>query len=165
MTTIEGWCDVDNCPTLICNGPHHEHVCNGGDRVTMHVNNGPCGLCGFKLADATPPPAIPDEDHTWDIIEEAYSKADGITVLGWADDMVLDAVKDRTMRVEFGVRSFPDSPCGHEDQVLVIAIRVPHPDEKSLAEIILGCDCCDLDGTHRHTDQCVHPCCPGWDMG
>lgn len=108
-------------------------------------------------------PAIPDEDRTWNLIEDAYSASDGITVLGWADDMVLEAVKDRTARVTFDVEPAPR--CSHEDEVLVVAIRVPHPDQMSLAEVVLGCSCCDLDGSHRHGEDCMHPCCPDGDDG
>lgn len=116
----------------------------------------------MTTAPTSPTPAIPDEDRTWSLIEDAYGE--GITVLGWADDMVLNLVADRQARVQLTVAPTPQSPAGHEDQVLVIAIRVPHPDEKSLAAIVLGCDCCDLDGTHRHDENCLHPCCPDSDI-
>lgn len=100
-------------------------------------------------------PAIPDEDRTWDLVERAFGKSGGITVLGWADNMVVE-LAGQFERHQFEVVQVPRS---HEDEVLILAIRVPHPDEMSLAEVVLGCPCCQLDGTHDH-EKCVHPCCP-----
>lgn len=102
--------------------------------------------------ESVPLPTLPDVDRAWSLLEDAYDE--GITVLGWADDSVVTGYGDRlTFDVTKKVQR------SHEDEVLIIAIRVPHPDEMSLGEVVLGCPCCDLDGTHHH-ERCLHPCCP-----
>lgn len=74
---------------------------------------------------------IPDLDRTWELIELAYAD-DGVTVLGWADDMVVTLGHN----VRFDVNEAPER--SHEDVVLVVAIRVPHPDAMTFAEVVHG---------------------------
>lgn len=45
MTDQTAWCDVDNMPAAICNGPHVTHECLDGDLVTARVGSGPCPFC------------------------------------------------------------------------------------------------------------------------
>lgn len=72
--------------------------------------------------------AIPSVDRAQQLFEHAYFK-DNVVVLGWADDMVTGS----NSPVEFTVHPRPQS---HEDEVLIIAVRVPHPDYMSLEEIV-----------------------------
>jgi hypothetical protein len=40
------WCEPDDCPAAICNGPHVSHIC-GTDVVTSRVGDKtPCPFCG-----------------------------------------------------------------------------------------------------------------------
>jgi len=44
-----GWCEPDECPASICNGPHVSHTCENGDVVTVRFDNvEPCPFCGRK---------------------------------------------------------------------------------------------------------------------
>lgn len=40
------WCDVDDCPTAICKGPHIEHRC--GEYVYTLRADQECPTCGEK---------------------------------------------------------------------------------------------------------------------
>lgn len=82
---------------------------------------------------------VPSIDRAWELAELAYER-DEMTVLGWADDAVMDVDSALNFTV------WPDPGRSHEDQVLIIAIRVPHPDEMSLRKVVVGCDCA---GDHR----------------
>lgn len=43
----DAWCEPDDCPAAICNGPHISHVCEDGDVVTTRSDNpDPCPWCG-----------------------------------------------------------------------------------------------------------------------
>lgn len=65
----EGWCEVDDCPVNICNGPHVEHFCPNGDRVVQHfANPEPCPFCGAAPA-ASQPASPPGEGTPADDIE------------------------------------------------------------------------------------------------
>ncbi len=33
------WCYVDDCPAMICNGPHIQHRCPNGDMVAQRWDN------------------------------------------------------------------------------------------------------------------------------
>lgn len=87
----------------------------------------------------------PTVDRAWELLDVAYSKHD-VKVLGWADDMVM--VPNEGDAVTFTVHPGPASPCGHEDMVVVVAFRVPHPDEMTLAQVL---DMHPMDGL---TDLC-----------
>lgn len=40
------WCEVDDCPSSICNGPHINHTCWNGDVVTHRYDDKtPCPWC------------------------------------------------------------------------------------------------------------------------
>lgn len=42
------WCEVDDCPASICNGPHISHHCPNGDLVSQRYDNpAPCPFCGW----------------------------------------------------------------------------------------------------------------------
>lgn len=43
------WCDVDDMPASICNGPHVSHRCPNGDLVTQRFDDPtPCPFCGHQ---------------------------------------------------------------------------------------------------------------------
>lgn len=43
------WCALDDCPSGICNGPHHAHAC-GSDLISARYDNEtPCDQCGQPL--------------------------------------------------------------------------------------------------------------------
>jgi hypothetical protein len=46
---FSGWCPADGCPAAICGGPHHEHLCLNGDRVTAREGR-QCPFCGTVSA-------------------------------------------------------------------------------------------------------------------
>lgn len=50
------WCHVDDCPAVICGGPHVSHKCQDGSvTVTSHVDNrDPCPFCGLAPGNAQP---------------------------------------------------------------------------------------------------------------
>lgn len=50
MEQVGDWCAVDDCPAHICNGPHIEHVCSDGARVSQRFDNPePCPFqCGWE---------------------------------------------------------------------------------------------------------------------
>lgn len=51
-----GWCHLDDCPSEICNGPHHPHRC-GSDLVSARYDNTePCHGCAQPLNTATDRP-------------------------------------------------------------------------------------------------------------
>lgn len=40
------WCEVDDCPSSICGGPHVEHTCLNGDKVLHRFDDeSPCPWC------------------------------------------------------------------------------------------------------------------------
>lgn len=82
------------------------------------------------MSDAPTAHSVPSVDRAWELMELAYVD-NGLAVLGWADSMVLTDMPGRVLR--FTVHPAPRS---HEDEVVIIAVRVPHPDEMSLAEVI-----------------------------
>lgn len=53
----DGWCEVDECPSAICNGPHVAHICSDGARVDQRYDNPePCPFgCGWKPATGRQP--------------------------------------------------------------------------------------------------------------
>lgn len=78
--------------------------------------------------------AIPSDDRAWELFEWAYTVG-AMSVLGWADDMVLQSAGKPT---NFTV--YPSPVRSHEDEVLIIAVPVPHPDLRNLGEVVLdGC--------------------------
>jgi hypothetical protein len=51
MNDLIPWCFPDNCPALICGGPHWSHQCpktwhEGSAKVVMHIKNDRCSFCG-----------------------------------------------------------------------------------------------------------------------
>lgn len=49
---MNDWCDVDDCPATICNGPHLSHACRDGSTVTTRFDNpDPCPFCGHVLTE------------------------------------------------------------------------------------------------------------------
>lgn len=84
---------------------------------------------------------IPSIDRAWELLERAYDDS-RLAVVGWADNMIMDADPPMTFTVG------GDPGRTHEDQVLIIALRVPHPDEMSLSEIVMGCKC-PPNGSHH----------------
>ncbi len=76
---------------------------------------------------------LPSVDRVWTLMELAY-ETQGLTVLGWTSNSVAEAGAP----VVFEVTPTPESPVGHEDQMIVVLVRVPHPDEMSLAEVVFG---------------------------
>jgi hypothetical protein len=73
---------------------------------------------------------LPSIDRAWELAERAYD-TDGLRVLGWADDAVMLSYSGR---LNFDVHDRVQR--SHEDEVLIVAIRVPHPDEMPLDEVI-----------------------------
>jgi hypothetical protein len=46
---VGAWCEPDNCPAAICNGPHVAHHCPNGDLVVTRFDYAdPCPFCGWK---------------------------------------------------------------------------------------------------------------------
>jgi hypothetical protein len=44
---LPDWCEPDDCPASICNGPHVSHTCPNGDVVTKRADDPtPCPFCG-----------------------------------------------------------------------------------------------------------------------
>lgn len=78
--------------------------------------------------------AIPSVDRTLELLERG--QAGGVTVLGWADDMVaaIADVAGSEEEITFTVAQAPRR--SHEDEVLIVAIRVPHPEEMPLADVV-----------------------------
>jgi hypothetical protein len=76
----------------------------------------------------TRPSAMPSAARAWELYEHAFYKGNSM-VLGWADDMVMGSNNPMT----FTVHPRPDS---HEDEVLIIAVRVPHPDYMTLEQVV-----------------------------
>lgn len=92
---------------------------------------------------ALPRNGRPTVERALELVDLAYAERD-VKVIGWADSMVLDfdtaAGGGEGMKgVTFS--AFTDVQRSHESEVLVIAIRVPHPDFMSL-EDVLGCEFC-----------------------
>lgn len=82
------------------------------------------------MADAaTTTRTVPSVDRTWALMESAYPA--GITVLGYADSIVLADMPGQEM-------TFTVAPAvgRQEDEVLVVAVRLPHPEQMGLAEVI-----------------------------
>jgi hypothetical protein len=45
------WCAVDDCPAVICNGPHESHLCGDSIVTRRFDDHSPCPFCG--VVDAT----------------------------------------------------------------------------------------------------------------
>lgn len=89
------------------------------------------------MSEPNPNPAVnkPGTERALDLIEMALADPDGITVLGWADDGVLlfgNWSKDMTFTVFPGI----DTAAQQEESVLILAVRVPHPDSMGLEEVV-----------------------------
>lgn len=80
---------------------------------------------------------LPTTDRAWQLAELAYPDG-GVKVIGWTDNsVVLDEPQtSRWDHLTFTVTKELERPQRQEDSVLIIAVRVPHPDEMSLAEVI-----------------------------
>lgn len=48
------WCEADDCPSIICNGPHVEHRCGDSIVTARFDNDEPCPYCGKPLNEARP---------------------------------------------------------------------------------------------------------------
>lgn len=78
---------------------------------------------------------VPSVDRAWELLERAYGRNE-VRVLGWADNGVMQPYKGRLrFDVTDAVRH------SHEDEVIIVAIVVPHPDEMTLEEVINGRPC------------------------
>lgn len=79
--------------------------------------------------DAVTKPSI---DRAWELMERASNDRGSIKVLGWADDMAMLSFPNAlTFTVTQAIE-----PLDQEDHVLIIAVRIPHPDEMTLDEVI-----------------------------
>lgn len=78
---------------------------------------------------------LPEDDHAWELAEWAFAEPDGFHVLGWSDSGVIEVARDRPRSLTFTVTSTLGGD-SHEGAVLVLALRVPHPDYCSLADVI-----------------------------
>ena len=76
---------------------------------------------------------VPSMDRTWELMERAYPDGDMI-VLGWADNSVVYEAQPEPVTHNFTV--YPEVQRSHEDEVLIVAIIVPHPDLMPLEEVI-----------------------------
>lgn len=76
----------------------------------------------------------PSVDRAWGLLERAYPD-DNITVLGWADNSVVYNAKEAPDHAQSFI-TWPEVQRSHEDEVLIIAVTVPHPDEMSLDEVV-----------------------------
>lgn len=87
----------------------------------------------------------PSVDRAWELMEMAYSEGD-VQVVGWSDSSLIGwdtpAVGgEHSEGITFS--AYKAVRRSHEDEVLVVAFRVPHPDQQTLAEVLHGCQ-------HRH---------------
>lgn len=77
---------------------------------------------------------VPSVERAWELMERAWSDPGALKVLGWAHSSVMHVeasalnftVYDRLQR----------GAIDQEDHVIIVAVRVPHPDEMSLADVI-----------------------------
>lgn len=110
--------------------PGHSHGTVEEARAP-HTHHAEMGWCSTPIAvEGSAPDLVPSVDRAWQLAELAYDG--GVTVLGWADSMVEAAGPGA---INFTVTPAPDR---QEDSLLVLAIRVPHPDVMTLAEVISG---------------------------
>lgn len=82
---------------------------------------------------------VPSLDRAFHLIDMAVTDND-VKVLGYADDMVM--LSDEQAGGPFRVLTFDVSttlaPENQESSVLVIAIRIPHPDFMTLKKVVNG---------------------------
>lgn len=74
--------------------------------------------------------SVPSVDRAWELMELAYEDSRGIKVVGWADNSIMDIDGSVTFT------AWASEPHSHEDVVLVLALRVPHPQAMSFAEVV-----------------------------
>jgi hypothetical protein len=81
--------------------------------------------------------SVPSVERTWELLERAYAD-DGIEVLGWTGNevMLLPPAAPSWSELMCTVTKTPSG--SHEDLVLIVALRVPHPDEMSFDEVVSG---------------------------
>lgn len=83
---------------------------------------------------------LPDIERAIDLAMKAWNEdgGQGAQVLGWASSSVLyHAQGERPEVLEFGVTPRPRR--SHEDEVILIAFRPPHPEIWTLDEVVNGC--------------------------
>lgn len=75
----------------------------------------------------------PFTNQTMGLIEMARTDPGALVALGWADSSVIEAPAPSNFTVEATTDD-------QEGSVLIVAVRVPHPDEMDLSAFIGGLD-------------------------
>lgn len=60
----DAWCEVDDCSSVVCKGPHAAHEC-GRAVVTLRVGDS-CPWCGHRTDPTPSAPEVPIIDRTQD---------------------------------------------------------------------------------------------------